>query len=397
MTGCATTRGPTPPDAAAVAEALRARTEIESVAPLWPDETLGDRIAALGAPIGQPWRVVVTDVPAPEAGLFADRTLHLSRGALVALGGPAALRAFFERAEAAWGTGLRDPETRALRAQPFELDIGANVEETGAEEWFELVDGVVFGEPGRLGSERDGAVFLPAAGVRLRLPDGFAFRSHVGPCLRATSDTGRSFRVAFGADPGSPRVASLFGLENAGECPGVAAPAPPDVPAESPVEAFHAERALLDRLAGLLERAGAGEGEEVGMAEAIRIRNWIGARGRVMRDGEARALVALVSAPPGAVALRMDCEEFRRCEDEFVATLESLRRIGRADAPGPLRVVARAAPGPGGITVRDALGRLPESASDAPEEALLALNRGFLDRVLEPGDRLLLLRREKLP
>ncbi len=681
LLGCAGVRGPTPPDAAAVAEGLRARSEIENTLPRWPDTSLGERIARMVAiPAGaEPWRVVVTDRPVPEAVLFADRTVHLSRGALVSLAGPEALQGLFRLAEAAYGTGFRDPETRILEPQPVALHLTEDPRdvESAGEDWVDLLDGLAFGEPARLGAERDGEVFLPGAGLRLRLPEGFSFRFHVGECFGAATDSGRWFRAAHraprgepdaaspgaaspggpgphpwpgvptgdaaplsgdsgrralpgassgngappwdaaplsgrserrsllgvsswddaavgdvapvtgrsehrplpgvwswegalpgdavlvtgrsergslpgvwswegalpgdavlvtvrsgrgslpgvwswegalpwdavpvtdrsergslpgvsswegalpgdaaplsgalvrrpspgvwswegalpwdavpvtdrsergslpgvssweGALPGDaaplsgalvrrpspgvwswegalpwdavpvigrsergslpgvlsgdgapPGVASLFGVMDGGACPGAAAPALSTRREGSAAAGLHAERALFVRLGRLLESR-----EPVGMMEAIRVRDRLGVRGRLEGDeGGVRGLVALVAVPPGIMHLRLDCGvQLRNCEREFLDVLESIRHLDGVEPPGTLRVVAEVASAPRGRTVRELLDALPESASDVPIEVLHLLNRGFLERRLEPGDRFLLLRRDQPP
>ncbi len=342
---------------------------MESALPL--DASLGERVSRMvGRMVGgaEPWRVLITDRPVPEAHLFADRTLHLSRGALVDRAGPESLRELFQRAEDVYGTGFRDPETRALTPQPARLDPTmadsgvpeSGVPESGRDDWLDLLDGLVFGEPARMGAERDGEVFLTGAGLRLLLPDGFAFQSHVGERFDAASDAGRWFHV----DHQSPGAETL----------------------DSPEADLEAEREQFTQLARMLE--------PVAMAEAVRVRNWLGVRGRRVVDGAVAALVALVAVPPGSLHLELECgaTPFRTCEREFLGVLESMRDLDGVEPPGALRVVAFAPPA--SAAGRTARAILQESASDAPIEALLRLNRGFLELPLAPGDRLLLLRRD---
>ncbi len=336
------------------------------------------------------WRVVVTGRAASEAFVFADRTLHLSRGALFALGGPESLRRLFQEAEAVFRSGFRDQGTRALLPQPVALDPSAAdaTGESGREEWVELLDGLRFGEPASSGAERDGEIFLPDAGLRLRLPEGFHFRSHVGHCIGAATTSGRLFRVFFRFH--GERVVTG---DHAGEhdCLDVE----DDLP-ETQADSLAAEQELLARLAGLLEQGSSGR---FSMGEAVRVRNHLGVKGRLLEeDGGVTALVALVVTSSGLVSIQGDCgESFPACEREMTDVLESLGGLDDVSLPGMLRVRAEAPPAAEEHTVREFLERLPEGSTDGSREMLLMLNRGFLEERLGPGDRLLLLRRDARP
>jgi len=128
--GCATTSGPRaiPPDAAAVHAAERARGSFEDQRPLVEDPDLTARITEIGrealggtpllsgregeaAPLREGWRFAVLDDPEPEAFLFADRTVFVSRGALAALPGEPALALLFRSAATTLARGAFRPAT----------------------------------------------------------------------------------------------------------------------------------------------------------------------------------------------------------------------------------------------------------------------------------------------
>ena len=172
------------------------------------------------------WTVSVTDRSSPEAFLFADRVVFLSRGALAALGGEAALDSLFRTAALRYAGGGFRSGGGALVEQPVPLPVeplssgsftgehrppgdgspvaaaaGGNggaiagygeagpndrarpTDDRGerespgaaAERWVSLLDGLPLGEPPGRGGARGRDLFLPAAGLRLRAPAGFLF------------------------------------------------------------------------------------------------------------------------------------------------------------------------------------------------------------------------------
>lgn len=179
------------------------------------------------------WTFSVTDRSSPEAFLFADRVVFLSRGALAALGGEAALESLFRTAALRYAGGGFRSGGGALVEQPVPLPVeplssgsfarehrlpgdgspvpaaaGGNGGEVGgnggtiagygeagptdrarptddrgerespgaaAERWVSLLDGLPLGEPPGRGGARGRDLFLPAAGLRLRAPAGFLF------------------------------------------------------------------------------------------------------------------------------------------------------------------------------------------------------------------------------
>ena len=268
-------RAPSPallPDGAALAAAARARAGFEAAHPPYPDPALVAGVGEIGRrtvrdllsgrrPAGphaaaaesgeaaangstgvpgegrkedrekdreeEDWTIAVTDRSAPEAFLFADRTVFLSRGALAVLGGEAALESLFRAAALRYAEGGFRSGDGALVEQPVPLpveqprgasfapepppDAGPSVpaavggnggagppvggnggtgpaEEAGAgearagaaaedaaERWVSLLDGLTLGEPPSRGGARGRDLFLPAAGLRLRAPAGFLF------------------------------------------------------------------------------------------------------------------------------------------------------------------------------------------------------------------------------
>lgn len=405
--GCATTSGPRalPPDAAAVHAAGRARASFEDQRPLVEDPDLTARIAEIGrealagtpllagregeaAPLREGWRFAVVDDPEPEAFLFADRTVFVSRGALVALPGEPALAALFRSAATTFASGAFRPETAGeLVEQPLSLALPAepaagSPEDDGSsrDRWVALLDGLLFGQPAEYGVADGRELLLPRAGFRLSLPDRSAFE----PAERGV------FRATRNGEPAGLTVR---------EIPAAAG----SVPAGGNGVAAH--RAQLADLGARLRDTAAREAAEVAFAEAFRVRGFTGVRGRLhpAREGDAEGasrqvpgLLALVPAGESLVEVSLDCgrRRFDACEAWFLDVLGSADRLWDTPVPGPLRIAA-VAPGESG-SVREALGRLAaEGRIDAGLAAVEFLNRGWLEEPLGPGERVLVLSRDR--
>lgn len=398
--GCATTSGPvvTPPDAAAIHAAERARAAFETTRPLIEDADLAARVSEIGrrvvratsllgnrGPAGSladGWRFAVLDETASEAFLFADRTVFVSRGALAALSGEAALESLFRNAAATFAAGgFRLPGAGGLVEQPLPLSLP--IEETPAAAtssgpasrtaWLDLLDGLVFGEPAEYGVAEGPDLLLPMGDVRLSLPRGGSFLAGGRGVFHATRSR----------EPIGLRVREIPPAASGGK-------APADTGSHASGQAL-----IRDLAARLRQRIEAG-GAESSFVEAFRVRGFTGVRGRSQTEGASPALVALLRASGSLVEVRLDCarRRFEDCETFLLEVLESADRLWDRPVPGSLRITAAAASEPG--PVRDALRRLAaRGGGDGSLEALEFLNRGWLDEELSPGDRFLILSRDR--
>ena len=445
-----------PPDAAAIHAAERARGAFEGHRPLVRDSELAARISEIGleaiaeAPLlaagareettlQDGWRFFVLDDANPEAFLFADRTIFVSRGALAALPGEPALVELFGSAAATFASGaFRSPSAGGLVEQPLPLVLplepdperptaagsarrGAeSVDEAAApdasrDRWFDLLDGLLFGEPAEFGVAAGSGLLLPRADFRLSLPDERSFEP-VGRGVFRASRKGEPLRLTVREIPVARGLTqpSATGFDAAGiDAVGVAA-----------------HRAQLAALAAQLRRTADCHGAEATFVEAFRVRGFTAVRSRVQplanegpgeRAGENPAAAAgscggapslpadsasgiLGEEPAGLLALfrsraslvevSLDCarRRFDACEALFLEVLGSADRLWDTPVPGPLWITALAVGGSG--SVRDALDRLAaEGRIDGPPGAVERLNRGWLDDQLGPGDRLLILSR----
>ena len=394
-----------PPDAAAIHAAGRARAAFEDRRPLVQDPDLAARIAEIGrealagspllaarrgetATLREGWRFAVLDDPEPGAFLFADRTVLVSRGALAALPGEPALAALFRSAATTFASGAFRPVTAGeLVDQPLSLVLPA---EPGAgsppesapsrDRWVALLDGLLFGQPAEYGVADGQDLLLPRADFRLQLPGGSAFEPVDRGVFRATrngASAGLTVREVPAAAGSTPTGGN-----------GVAA-----------------HRAELADLGARLGKAAAREAAEVRFLEAFRVRGFTGVRGRLYpaRDGDPEGtpgqvprLLALIPAQESLVELSLDCERrrFDACEAWFLEVLGSADRLWDTPVPGPLRITAVTA-GESGF-VREALARLAsEGRIDAGLAAAEFLNRGWLEESLGPGERVLVLSRER--
>ena len=394
-----------PPDAAAIHAAERARAVFEDHRPLVQDPDLVARIAEIGrealagtpllaarggeaATLREGWRFAVLDDPEPEAVLFADRTVFVSRGALAALPGEPALAALFRSAATTFASGAFRPVSAGeLVDQPLSLVLpaepGAGSPQEGApsrDRWVDLLDGLVFGEPAEYGVADGRDLLLPRADFRLVLPGRSAFEPVDRGVFRATRN-GESAGLTVREIPAAAGSALTGGN-------GVAA-----------------HRAELAELGARLREAAAREAAEVVFLEAFRVRGFTGVRGRLhpAPDGDsvqasepAPGLLALVPARESLVEVRLDCgrRRFDACEVWFLEVLGSADRLWDTPVPGPLRIAAVAAGESG--SVREALARLAaEGRIDGGLAAAEFLNRGWLEEPLGPGERVLVLSRER--
>ena len=400
----------------------------------------GDRAAG---PEG--WRFVVTDDAAPEAFLFADGSVFLTRGALAVLGGERSLGELFRGAAARYADRSFRGADGSLLPQPIPVPLpregspgvdsatpdgaaGASAGESGDEPWIALLDGLAYGEPPERGGARGRDLYLPRAGLRLRAPPGYLFAPGADGRHRAARGLRPDLVVEelepWDADALSETVGATVGttVETGGETrvgtDGV----------------FHAEgargqRRRLRELAGkILERAGE---RPVEFVEAVRGRGVRGAAARlggrradagrgpvgpvgpvgpgdpVGPIGAARGYLALLDAPRGLVEVRFDCRRrpLAACENSFMAMLRSAAPYRSGAAPGWLRLRAARVPRPGSaLGALEAIGAIEAleafargGESDVPVFVLRELNRGRLDRPAAPGDLLLVARREPAP
>ena len=386
------------PDAAAVSAGAAARAQFEVRNPRYPDPDLASAITGFGeralalefgpagpSPGGRDaadpafgWQFAVTDQPRPEAVLFADRTVFVSRGLLATLGAEERLLGLFAAAVRLYRQGgFRAPDG-TLRTQPLAAPLPVNEPAAAAaangpsDRWLEMIDGLPFGEPAEAGGAAGRELLLPASDLRLLAPPHALFRPGTGGRHAA-------------AHPGGVGEDRLVVEEF------------PRTPREAPGETLPEDRAATLRLLGdLADELVAGAGAEaVAFTEAFRVGGLIGVMAR-LAGGEGFA--AVIAAPGGRVALRFECgsRPFALCEDSFGTMLESADRLRGSRLPGPLRLrsVEVRAGGPA-TEVLAALAR--EEVSDVPAATLFDLNHLLLDRTLAPGDRVLVARRDRLP
>ena len=455
VAGCAATPAPIamPPDAAAIHAAERARGAFEGHRPLVRDSELAARISEIGleaiaeAPLlaagareettlHDGWRFLVLDDAKPEAFLFADRTIFVTRGALAALPGEPALVELFGSAAATFASGaFRSPSAGDLVEQPLSLVLPlepdperptdeATAPATSRDRWFDLLDGLLFGEPAEFGVADGSDLLLPQADFRLSLPDESSFEP-VGRGVFRASRKGEPLRLTVREIPVVQGLTqpSATGFDAAGGGFDAAA-------GGFDAAGVAAHRAQLAVLAAHLRRTADCHGAEATFVEAFRVRGFTAVRSRVQplanegpreRAGENPAAAAgscggepslpagsasgtLAGEPAGLLALfrsraslvevSLDCarRRFDACEALFLEVLGSADRLWDTPVPGPLRITALAVGGSG--SVRDALERLAaEGRIDGPPGAVEFLNRGWLDDQLGPGDRLLILSR----
>ena len=393
-----------PPDAAAVHAAERARAAFEDQRPLVQDPDLAAQLAEIGnealaetpllaaregeaATLRQGWRFAVLDDPEPEAFLFADRTVFVTRGALAALPDEPALAALFRSAATTFASGAFRPVTAGeLVEQPLSLllpaEPGAGGPAEGApsrDRWVDLLDGLLFGQPAEYGVADGRELLLPRADFRLSLPGRSAFEPADRGVFRATRQgewvglTVRETPAAAGTAAGGNGVA--------------------------------AHRAELAGLGTRLREAAGRQGAEVTFVEAFRVRGFAGVRGRLHpapdQNSEAASrqvpgLLALVPSRESLVEVTLDCgrRQFDACEAWFLEVLGSADRLWDTPVPGPLTIAAVPVGESG--SARDALGRLAaEGRIDAPLAAVEFLNRGWLEEPLGSGERVLILSRDR--
>ena len=462
VAGCAATPAPIamPPDAAAIHAAERARGAFEGHRPLVRDSELAARISEIGleaiaeAPLlaagareettlHDGWRFLVLDDAKPEAFLFADRTIFVTRGALAALPGEPALVELFGSAAATFASGaFRSPSAGSLVEQPLPLvlplepDPERPTDEAAApdpsrDRWFDLLDGLLFGEPAEFGVADGSDLLLPQADFRLSLLDESSFEP-VGRGVFRASRKGEPLRLTVREIPVVQGLTqpSATGFDAAGggfDAAGGGFDAAAGGVAAAGVAAHRAQLAVL---AAHLRTTADCHGAEATFVEAFRVRGFTAVRSRVQplanegpreRAGENPAAAAgscggapslpagsasgtLAGEPAGLLALfrsraslvevSLDCarRRFDACEALFLEVLGSADRLWDTPVPGPLRITALAVGGSG--SVRDALERLAaEGRIDGPPGAVEFLNRGWLDDQLGPGDRLLILSR----
>ena len=467
--GCAATPAPIamPPDAAAIHAAERARGEFEGHRPLVRDPELAARISEIGleaiaeAPLlaagareettlHDGWRFLVLDDAKPEAFLFADRTIFVSRGALAALPGEPALVELFGSAAATFASGtFRSPSAGDLVEQPLPLVLPlepdperptdeAAAPDTSRDRWFDLLDGLLFGEPAEFGVADGSGLLLPQADFRLSLPDENSFEP-VGRGVFRASRKGEPLRLTVREIPVGQGLTqpSATGFDAAGggfdaAAGGFDAAAGGFDAAAGGVAAagVAAHRAHLAALAAHLRRTADCHGAEATFVEAFRVRGFSAVRSRVQplanegpreragknpataagscggapslpadaasgtHAGEPAGLLALFRSKASLVEVSLDCarRRFDACEALFLEVLGSADRLWDTPVPGPLRITALAVGGSG--SARDALDRLAaEGRIDGPPGAVEFLNRGWLDDQLGSGDRLLILSR----
>ena len=399
--GCSARGGLILPDAAAIAAGERARVALEQESLLYADDALAAALGRIAQPVvdatlaarepGAPavaasrgWRVVVLDDPEPEALLLADRSVFLSRGALIALEGAAGFEALIVEAVTRFASGaFRAPRGEGLVEQPMPLpladpatdppsaEVGVSAPaETDFGEWIELLSGLVYGERSEFGAALGSRVVFPVADLQLALPAGGRF----------LPDGHRRFRAPLGdqAAPGSSLTVRELPL----------------VADEPPVDgSLAAEHALIERLAGRIVADQEAAGREATVVEFVRVRGFPGVRAR-WDDGEgASGRVAILRSPGALVELAADCGPLGSgaCEAAFLDVLRTADRLWGEPAPGPLRLRAREVGRPG--PAREAIRRLA-STSDVAAEELLRVNHAWLERELAAGDLVLVLERD---
>ena len=399
--GCSARGGLILPDAAAIAAGERARVALEQESLLYADDALAAALGRIAQPVvdatlaarepGAPavaasrgWRVVVLDDPEPEVLLLADRSVFLSRGALIALEGAAGFEALIVEAVTRFASGaFRAPRGEGLVEQPMPLpladsatdppsaEVGVSAPaETDFGEWIELLSGLVYGERPEFGAALGSRVVFPVADLQLVLPAGGRF----------LPDGHRRFRAPLGdqAAPGSSLTVRELPL----------------VADEPPVDgSLAAEHALIERFAGRIVADQEAAGREATVVEFVRVRGFPGVRAR-WDDGEgASGRVAILRSPGALVELAADCGPLGSgaCEAAFLDVLRTADRLWGEPAPGPLRLRAREVGRPG--PAREAIRRLA-STSDVAAEELLRVNHAWLERELAAGDLVLVLERD---
>ena len=356
----------------------------------------GDRMAD-GA---DAWRFAVLDRAEPEVFLFADRSLFVSRGALVALTGETMLEELVERAaEIFAGGSFRSGPENSLVEQPLRVALprpgqaalgtgpgGAAAPSRSRERWLDLLDGLPFGDPPEFGVADGRQLLLPAADLLLVLPEGDRFEAV----------SRGAFTASRGGEPTglTVRERPISGM--------------PSFPAGGDLAR---EREFQRHLATRLAAAGQGRHQEFALAEVFRVRGFVGVRGRLyglsgrragsgpdlpVPAGRPEGLIAFLATPGALVEIGLDCagRTFERCEEYLVALLKSAERRWNAPLPGPLRLAAW--PVADGGPAREAIGRLAcAGRSEVPRRVLFTLNRGWLDEALNAGDRVIIVRRDR--
>ena len=351
---------------------------------------------APGAAPADGWRFVVTDGAAPEAFLFADGSVFVTRGALAALGGERSLGALFRSAAVRYADRAFRGADGSLIPQPIRVPLpgegspgtdpptagdvaGALSGDPADERWITLLDGLAYGEPPERGGARGRDLYLPRAGLRLRAPPGYLFAPGAGG-RHAASRGLRPDLLVEELEPGRSAARAAARALAVG----------PDgvFDAEGVGEQRRRTRELARRL---LERAG---DRPIEFVEAVRSP---GIRGVAARLG-APGFLALLDAPRRLVEVRLDCgpRALAACENSFMAMLRSAAPFRSGAAPGWLRLRAARVPRPG--PARRVLDAFVESGeSEVPAFVLRELNRARLDRPARPGDLLLVARRDPAP
>ncbi len=403
--GCSARGGLTLPDAAAIAAGERARAALEQERRLYADDALAAALGRIAQPVldatlaarepGAPavaasrgWRVVVLDDPEPEALLLADRSVFLSRGALIALEGAAGFEALIVEAVTRFASGaFRALRGEGLVAQPLPLPLPLPLADPATDppsaegvvsapvrtdfgEWIELLSGLVYGERPEFGAALGPRVLFPVADLQLVLPTGGRF----------VSDGHRRFRAPLGDQSAPGSSLTVRELPLAAD--------------EPPVDgSLAAEHALIERLAGRIVADQEAAGRRATVFEFVRVRGFPGVRAR-WDDGEgASGRVAILRTPGAWVQLAADCGPVGSgaCEAAFLDVLRTADRLWGEPAPGPLRLRAWKVDRPG--PAREAIRRLA-STSDVAAEELLRVNHAWLERELAAGDLVLVLERD---
>ena len=399
------------PDAAAVAAAARARARFEAGHPPYPDPALVARVGEIGrravqassfrrSPPGrgaagaesgetaaangsvsgaeEAWVFSVTDRASPEAYLFADRAVFLSRGALAVLGSEAALEALFRVAAARYaGGGFRSgggapggqpvrlpvepfphgpfpPERRRGGGPAGSAVVGGNggarppegsgpateaerepgTDGGAADRWVSLLDGLTLGEPPNRGGGRGRDLFLPAAGIRLRAPAGFLFAPGGGGRQVAERGSGAALAVSEHPAPAIANPAAVGGEPPVGG------------PTAGAARSFEAEWRLVRALELRLRRRD--RAERIELVEKVRIRGVVGVLARLRAvlpadDPPASEYDAAGASSGGAVAAKPVTPE--PVTPEPVTPERSIpeRIADGAESPGEIR---EPSPGP---------------------------------------------------
>lgn len=405
------------PDAAAVAAAARARARFEAAHPPYPDPALVARVGEIGrramqgssfrrSPAGpgaagaesgrtaaangsasgaeeiraeeigaeETWVFSVTDRASPEAYLFADRAVFLSRGALAALGSEAALEALFRVAAARYaGGGFRSgggaPAEQPVRlpVEPFpqgpfpqerrrdgrpagsavaggnggagppegdgpatEAEREPGTDGGASDRWVSLLDGLTLGEPPSRGGGRGRDLFLPAAGIRLRAPAGFLFAPGGGGRQVAERGSGAALAVSEHPAPAIGNPAAVGGEPPVGG------------PTAGAARSFEAERRLVRALELRLRRGD--RAERIEFFEKVRVRGVVGVLARLRAvlpadDPPASEYHAAGASSGGAVAAKPVAPEPVTPEvtiPEGIADGAESRREVREPSPGPV-------------------------------------------------------------